>query len=107
MKPNTPKKTTKGDKMRQRILETASTMMAEKGPDAVSMREISARLKITKPVLYYYFKDTDALYEAVLDEVFSGLRARVMPVLESGLPPRRKMPAVQPRSWAMRWSRSS
>jgi AcrR family transcriptional regulator len=31
------------------------------------------------------------LYEAVLDHVFSGLRARVMPVLESKLPPRQKM----------------
>jgi AcrR family transcriptional regulator len=31
------------------------------------------------------------LYEAVLDHVFGGLRARLMPVLESKLPPREKM----------------
>jgi len=42
-------------------------------------------------LLYYYFKDKDALYEAVLDHVFGGLRARVMPVLDSKLPPRQKM----------------
>ena len=64
MKPNITPKITKGDKTRQRILETASAMMAEKGPDAVSMREISAKLKITKPVLYYYFKDKDELIKA-------------------------------------------
>ena len=59
---------TKGDKTRQRILETASALMAERGPDAVSMREISARLKITKPVLYYYFKDKDELIKAAFVE---------------------------------------
>lgn len=58
----------KGDKTRQRILETASALMAEKGPDAVSMREISARLKITKPVLYYYFKDKNELIKASFEE---------------------------------------
>jgi outer membrane protein len=61
-------KITKGDRTRQRILETASAMMAEKGPDAVSMREISAKLKITKPVLYYYFKDKDELIKASFEE---------------------------------------
>ena len=46
---------------------------------------------MNKALLYYYFKDKDALYEAVLDHVFSGLRARVTPVLDSDLPPREKM----------------
>jgi outer membrane protein TolC/DNA-binding transcriptional regulator YbjK len=59
---------TKGDKTRQRIIETAAEMMAEKGPDAVSMREISAQLKITKPVLYYYFKDKNELIKAAFTE---------------------------------------
>jgi len=68
MKQNTTPRVTKGDKTRQRILETASELMAEKGPDAVSMREISAKLKITKPVLYYYFKDKDELIKAAFRE---------------------------------------
>jgi len=68
MKPQTTPKITKGDKTRQRILETASALMAESGPDGVSMREISAKLKITKPVLYYYFKDKDELIKAAFVE---------------------------------------
>ena len=64
----TNKKITKGDKTRKRILETASAMMAEQGPDGVSMRAISLRLKITKPVLYYYFKDKDELIKAAFIE---------------------------------------
>jgi outer membrane protein TolC/DNA-binding transcriptional regulator YbjK len=58
----------KGDKTRQRILQTAVELMSEKGPDAVSMREISAKLRITKPVLYYYFKDKDELIKAAFVE---------------------------------------
>lgn len=68
MNPKPTPKITKGDKTRQRILETATLLMAEKGPDAVSMREISAKLKITKPVLYYYFKNKDELIKAAFIE---------------------------------------
>lgn len=64
MKKPATEKLHKGDRTRQRILETATMLMAEKGPDAVSMREIAAKLKITKPVLYYYFKDKDELIKA-------------------------------------------
>ncbi len=64
----TPPRQKRAREIRRRILETASEMMAERGPDAVSMREISARLKITKPVLYYYFRDKEALIKAAFEE---------------------------------------
>jgi len=73
-------KTAKGVKMRRRILETATAMMAEKGPDGVSMREISLRLKVTKPVIYYYFKNKDELIRAAFIEGtkhFDELNARI------------------------------
>lgn len=63
-----PPRQKRAEETRRGILETASAMMAERGPDAVSMREISAKLKITKPVLYYYFKDKDALIKAAFEE---------------------------------------
>ncbi|HAF96273.1 MAG: hypothetical protein A2X34_07545 [Elusimicrobia bacterium GWC2_51_8] len=68
MKLQIASKPTKGGRTCRRILETASAMMAERGPDGVSMREISARLKITKPVLYYYFKDKEELIKAAFIE---------------------------------------
>jgi len=68
MKHQVSPKITKGVRTKQRILETATVLMAEKGPDIVSMREISARLKITKPVLYYYFKNKDELIKAAFME---------------------------------------
>jgi len=47
--------------MRERILDAAMSLMSEKGMDAVFMREIAGHVRVTKPVLYYYFKDKDDL----------------------------------------------
>ncbi|OGS08874.1 MAG: hypothetical protein A2270_05695 [Elusimicrobia bacterium RIFOXYA12_FULL_51_18] len=68
MKTKTNERTAKGGKTRKRILETVAAMMAEQGPDGVSMREISLRLKITKPVIYYYFRNKDELIKAAFME---------------------------------------
>ncbi len=85
MKPQQEPKLKKGDRTRQRILETASALMAESGPDAVSMREISAKLKITKPVLYYYFKDKDELIKAAFTEGTKHFREVHMEIIQPGL----------------------
>src|SRR5580704_9747082 len=64
----------------QRILQAAENVFAEKGLAGARIDAIARAAHVNKALLYYYFKDKDALYEAVLDHVFSGLRARVMPV---------------------------
>ncbi len=64
---------------------------AEHGIAGARTDAIARAARVNKALLYYYFKDKDALYEAVLDHVFSGLRDRLMPVLESGLEPCEKM----------------
>jgi len=72
-------------------LKAAVAEFAEHGIAGARTDAIARAAQVNKALLYYYFEDKDALYEAVLDHVFSGLRARVMPVLESKLPPRQKM----------------
>jgi TetR/AcrR family transcriptional regulator len=72
-------------------LKAAVAEFAEYGIAGARTDAIAQAARVNKALLYYYFKDKDALYEAVLDQVFSGLRARVMPVLQSKLPPRQKM----------------
>src|ERR1700686_2501666 len=79
------------EESRAAILKAAVTEFAEHGIAGARTDAIARAAHVNKALLYYYFKDKDALYEAVLDHVFSGLRARVMPVLESKLPPRQKM----------------
>jgi TetR/AcrR family transcriptional regulator len=84
---------TRGQPLESRasILQAAVGEFAEHGVGGARTDAIARAAHVNKALLYYYFKDKDALYEAVLDHVFSGLRARVMPVLESDLAPRQKM----------------
>jgi TetR/AcrR family transcriptional regulator len=79
------------EESRASILKAAVSEFAEHGIAGARTDAIARAAHVNKALLYYYFKNKDALYEAVLDHVFSGLRARVMPVLESNLPPREKM----------------
>ena len=79
------------EESRAAILKAAIAEFAEHGVAGARTDAIARAAHVNKALLYYYFKDKDALYEAVLDHVFSGMRARVMPVLESKLPPRQKM----------------
>jgi len=51
---------------RERLLETASHLFAEKGYASTSVREIVARAGVSKPVLYYYFQSKEGLYYAIL-----------------------------------------
>src|SRR5208282_5566224 len=79
------------EESRAAILKAAVAEFADYGIAGARTDAIARAAHVNKALLYYYFKDKDALYEAVLDHVFGGLRARVMPVLERELPPRQKM----------------
>ncbi len=79
------------EESRAAILEAAVAEFADHGIAGARTDAIARAARVNKALLYYYFKDKDALYEAVLDHVFSGLRERVMPVFESKVPPRQKI----------------
>ena len=79
------------EESRAAILKAAIVEFAEHGIAGARTDAIARAARVNKALLYYYFKDKDALYEAVLDHVFRGLRERVMPVLESELGPGEKM----------------
>ena len=54
--------------MRTRIKDAAFKLMAEHGIENVSMRQIAEKVHVTKPVLYYYFKDKEDLCSAIILE---------------------------------------
>jgi TetR/AcrR family transcriptional regulator len=54
-------------KARERLLETAIGIFAEKGYAGASVREIVEQAGVSKPVLYYYFKSKEGLFLAILD----------------------------------------
>ena len=89
----TPRMGTRGrpEESRASILKAAVVEFAEHGIAGARTDTIAREAHVNKALLYYYFKDKDSLYEAVLDHVFGGLRDRIMPVLETTSSPRKKM----------------
>ena len=92
-RPVKPALGTRGQPARTRaaILQAAMREFAQEGIAGARTDAITQAAHVNKALLYYYFKDKETLYGAVLDEVFSGLVQRVLPTLESDLPPRQKI----------------
>jgi len=52
----------------QRILEIAKGLFTQRGFANVAIREICRAADVTPPTLYYYFKNKEALFDAVVRE---------------------------------------
>src|SRR5271169_4071663 len=76
---------------RAAILQAAVREFSREGVAGARTDAIARAAKVNKALLYYYFKDKDALYGAVLDQVFGGLIACVGEVLSRDLPPGEKI----------------
>jgi AcrR family transcriptional regulator len=50
---------------RERLCEAAERLFAEKGPDAVTMRQLASELGVSPMTPYRYFKDKDDILAAV------------------------------------------
>jgi len=62
---------------REVILDVASKHFSKAGFSSASLEEIASEVGITKPAIYYHFKDKSALYEAVLLKHLEPLTKRV------------------------------
>jgi TetR/AcrR family transcriptional regulator len=79
------------EESRAAILHAAAKEFAELGVAGARTDAIAREAGVNKALLYYYFRDKDTLYGAVLDDAFSGLKSAVFQVLDSDLPPREKV----------------
>ena len=52
---------------RQQLLIAALKSFAERGYAATSVQEIVSAAQVSKPALYYYFKDKAGLFQALVD----------------------------------------
>ena len=81
------------EESRAAIMQAAAKEFAEHGIAGARTDAIAREARVNKALLYYYFKDKETLYGAVLDHAFSGMKANVFRVLDSDLPPREKIMA--------------
>src|ERR1035437_1702620 len=79
------------EESRAAILKAAVGEFAEHGIAGARTDAIARAAGVNKALLYYYFKDKDALYGAVLDHVFGGLTTALLEVFSRQLPPREKL----------------
>jgi TetR/AcrR family transcriptional regulator len=79
------------EESRAAILDAAAREFARYGVDGARTDTIAREAQVNKALLYYYFKDKETLYGAVLDGAFSGLKDKVFRVLDSAAPPREKI----------------
>src|SRR5580698_7315027 len=79
------------EESRAAILRAAAQEFAEHGIAGARTDVIAREAEVNKALLYYYFKDKETLYSAVLDNAFSGLTSTVFRVLDGDLAPREKI----------------
>jgi TetR/AcrR family transcriptional regulator len=80
------------EKTRAAILNAALEEFAHEGVAGARTDEIARNAGVNKALLYYYFKDKEGLYAAVLEQIFAGLSAKVAEVLDrEDLSPRERL----------------
>jgi TetR/AcrR family transcriptional regulator len=79
------------EQSRTAIVQAAVREFSREGVAGARIDAIARTARVNKALLYYYFKDKDALYGSVLDQVFGGLTATIDGVLTRDLPPREKL----------------
>jgi AcrR family transcriptional regulator len=64
--------------MQANILRHALVLFAQDGFEGVSMRNIAAAADTKLPLIYHYFPDKQALYDAAVSEAFSYMTERMV-----------------------------
>ena len=73
------------------IIQGIELAWAYKPCDELGGDAIARTARVNKALLYYYFKDKETLYGAVLDQVFGGLAQAIQQALSQDQPPREKL----------------
>ncbi len=79
------------EESRSAILQAAIREFAREGVAGARTDAIAKAAKVNKALLYYYFRDKDALYAAALEQVFKERDAHLMPILRENTPPGEKL----------------
>jgi AcrR family transcriptional regulator len=84
---------------RERILDTALDLMAERGASATSMRALASACELNVAALYHYFPSKDALLRAVIEERRYAAQIEAMPVPDLRLPAADRLAALVVDMW--------
>lgn len=75
MPASTPDRRRDAQRTREDILNVARREFAERGYSGARVDDIADRTRTTKRMIYYYFGSKEQLFEAVLEQAYSEIRA--------------------------------
>ena len=84
----------RGERTRRAILEAAEALFAERGYAEARLEDVAEAVGIRRASIVYHFRDKRELYDAVLADVFAGLRGRIEASLLAPGPLSRRIPAA-------------
>jgi AcrR family transcriptional regulator len=76
------------------ILDAATELFARQGLDSTTIKQLGQAAGVNPALLYYYFADKAALYDAVLERLVSRFPTRLTEVAVMDAPPREAVAAV-------------
>jgi AcrR family transcriptional regulator len=80
--------------LQREILNAARQLFIQHGYHALSMRQIAAAVGVSKPALYYHFRDKEELFLAVILERLEAVVVELDRIQAGGEPARRQVAAL-------------
>src|SRR5918993_3026111 len=75
-----------GRERREQLIGIGRKHFADRGFEGATIEEISARAKVSKPVVYEHFGGKEGLYAVVVDREVTALLERITTALTAGHP---------------------
>jgi AcrR family transcriptional regulator len=72
---------------KDKVIKAAIRVFSKKGYDGASMREIAASARLTKPMIYYHFKNKKDLYQYLLESHIETLQQGLFSILQADQEP--------------------
>lgn len=82
---------TESDKVRQKIIDTASALYARKGFRATCIEEISEQAGVSLPVTYHYVKNKSGIMRMIMEDVLRLFQASLTRQIEGITDPEEKL----------------
>ena len=83
------------------IFKEAARLFSEKGYESTSMRAIAEAAGVSKPAIYYYFPNKDALFEEMLAAAMERVQETLEKIQNSILGPAEKLTEIAVSRFAM------
>jgi AcrR family transcriptional regulator len=74
----------KGELTRERILDAAETLFAQRGYEGATLRDVAARVNLRTPSLYNHFDSKESLYASVLERDLGPVLRVLVEYVEQG-----------------------